>query len=85
MASIQILELTPVETSIEDLSDDQAMSINGGTFVDRVLAFAESLVNKGLLTADQALDLAYAYLLDVGAACQNSTDVDACLAAHGVV
>ncbi|MGK7897054.1 MAG: hypothetical protein AB4372_26430 [Xenococcus sp. (in: cyanobacteria)] len=82
MASFQILDL-PFE---ENLSDEQAMSIDAGiTFVDRVLDFAEDLVQQGLLTADQATDLAYQYLLDVGAACQGSDDLDACLASYGVV
>ena len=81
MASFQILDLS----FEEDLSDDQAMSIDGGTFVDRVLAYTESLVNAGLMTAEQATEAAYAYLLDVGAACQGSDNVDACLAGYGVV
>ncbi len=92
MASFQILDL-PFE---EDLSYEQAMSIGGGQetttddggvrdFVNDVLIYAESLVQQGLLTADQALDAAYGYLLDVGAACQGSDDVDACFASYGLV
>ena len=84
MASFQILDLS----FEEDLSDEQAMSIDGGQvreFVNDVLTYAESLVQQGFLTADQALDAAYGYLLDVGAACQGSDDVDACLASYGVV
>ncbi len=76
----------------EDLSYDELMSIDGGTvstFVNNVLEFTERLVQQGLYTAEEAtevaLDAAYAYLLDVGAACQGSDDVDLCLASYGVI
>ena len=88
MASLQILDL-PFE---EDLSYDELMSIDGGTvstFVNNILDYTERLIQQGLYTAEEAtevaLDAAYAYLFDVGAACQGSDDVDLCLAAYGVI
>ena len=44
MASIQILELRPAETSIEDLSDDVAGNITGGGFLEQVGLIIERLI-----------------------------------------
>ena len=84
MASIQILELTPLETSIEDLSDDLAMSINGG-LVDEVLGLVQQALQQGFLTAEQIADAGYGYFLEVAAACQDSSDINACFASYGIV
>ena len=85
MASIQIYEMRPVEDQLEELSYDEAGNIIGGSFVDKVLAFTESLVEKGFLTAEQATNAAYAYLFKVGSACKDSPDPNACAASYGVV
>ena len=80
MASFQILDL-PFE---EDLSDEQAMSIDAGqgaltNLVNSVLDVANQAVTQGFLTAQQAIDGAYAFLADAVATCQASADPAACL------
>ena len=79
MASFQILDLS----FEEDLSDDQAMSIDGGgalaDLVNSVLNTANQAVTQGFATAQQAVDGAYAFLTDAVATCQTSADPAACL------
>ena len=79
MASFQILDLS----FEEDLSDDQAMSIDGGgaltDLVNSVLNVANQAVTQGFATAQQAVDGAYAFLRDAVATCNKSSDPAACL------
>ncbi|MGK7936507.1 MAG: hypothetical protein AB4206_12030 [Xenococcaceae cyanobacterium] len=51
MASIQILEISPVETPMEDLSDDATGNITGGflgeqldVFLDKLYAFVQDVL-----------------------------------------
>ena len=44
MASIQILEIPPVEAQIEDLSDDITSSIHGGNIFEEIGRFVDELI-----------------------------------------
>lgn len=74
MASIQILELRPVEAQLEDLSDDMTGRIQGGALVDSVLA----IVQQALLLAEGSVEQAFALLQQAFNTCSGTANPGEC-------
>ncbi len=62
MASIQILEIAPVEAQIEDLSDDITSSIHGGSIFGQIDMLVDAIIDLIGGTSDQVINCTLSFL-----------------------